>query len=221
MTDLLNHLKDYSSSVKKWNKATFNDSLYAFPKKGFAPYNQVQKLRQGQDITPLKTVAQMQKPEELIKHEKPKPEAKKETKAKPEAKKEAKAKPEAKKSEKKSKPKKEIVKEKAEKKEKVVKQAIQAIMKEEAPVNQVVATEEAEKAKEDAVPQAYRNQVKSYNDDEYWKKTSPKEKKDYLASVYGMKASDQEYIKTRMKGALEKAYKAYENKMAKAQKENK
>jgi hypothetical protein len=140
MTDLINHMKGYSASVKVWNKTTFNDSIYAFPKKGFAPYNQVQKLRLGQDITPLKTVKQMEKPEEPIKIVKPKPEVKKEEAKKEEAKKD---KPEAKKSQKKSKPKTQIVKEKAEKKEKVVKRAIQAIMKEEAPVNQVVETDDA------------------------------------------------------------------------------
>jgi len=122
MTDLIDHLKGYSASVGLWNKTTFDNSIYAFPKKGYAPYNQVQKLRLGQDITPLKTVAQMQKPEEPIVIVKPKPEAKKE---------EAKKKPEAKKSQKKSKPKTEVVKEKAQKKEKAVKQAIQAIIKEE------------------------------------------------------------------------------------------
>jgi len=315
MTDLINHMKGYSASVKVWNKATFNDSLYAFPKKGFAPYNQVQKLRLGQDITPLKTVKQMEKPEEPIKIVKPKPEAKKEEAKKEEAKKD---KPEAKKSQKKSKPKTEVAKEKAQKKEKAVKQAIQAIIKEEAPVNQVVDTDDApptlvikeidelgdlektvarmealekmaetsgyyksedgkkiqseflelqkelkkyndhhehemlkkknpelakrvngrvlsdtisgiwanrihdemEKAKEDAVPQTYRNSLKTYNDPEYWKKTSAKEKKEYLASVYGMKASDQEYITKGMRGALEKAYKAYVKKM-KATAENK
>lgn len=316
MSDLINHIKGYSASVKTWNKTTFDDSLYAFPKKGFAPYNQVQKLRLGQEITPLKTVKQMEKPEEPIKIVKPKPEAKKEE-AKKSEKKTKEKKPEAKKSKKKSKPKAEVAKEKAEVKEKAVKEVIQAIIKEEAPVNQVVATEEipsmvvkevddlddlkntvarmealekmAEtsgyyksedgkkihdefmelqkklqkyndglqyralkkkdetlankiidktrgnhirgiwavrehdeqmKAKEEAVPEAYRNSLTSYNDQEYWKKTSAKEKKEYLASVYGMKASDQEYITRHMHGHLEKAYKAYVKKV-KATAENK
>lgn len=112
--DNLPNTPTFMDVVKVWNKETFGNALFAFPKKGYAPHQQIKDIRKGKEITPLTTVAEIKK--EIPKKEKKPPSEKQ---------KQARAKFS------------EMVKEKKKKtadKEKSVKEAIASIIKEEAVV---------------------------------------------------------------------------------------
>jgi len=51
----------YMDVVKAWNKETFGNALFAFPKKGHAPAQQIKDLINNKEITPFTTVAEIKK----------------------------------------------------------------------------------------------------------------------------------------------------------------
>jgi hypothetical protein len=107
----------YGEAVKKWNEDVFGKSIFAFPRKGYSAYNQVQDIRAGKSIDKPKSIADLKKVQEPKKAEPKKTEPKKEEK---------KAEPKKTKAEKEAE-----AKAKAETKEKAVKSIISNLMQDE------------------------------------------------------------------------------------------
>jgi hypothetical protein len=137
MSDSIFKHHTYSEAVKIWNKGVFGNSIYAMPRKGFAPYNQVQQIRAGKQPDLPKSIPDLQKVEEPKPYVKPEAEK---TKEKPKVPRKTKAQKEAE------------IKAKAEAKESAVKAVIAKVIKEEPKVEPKV---EPEASKEpEALPEA-------------------------------------------------------------------
>lgn len=76
----------YREAVKSWNESTFSDSLWGVPRKGYAPYNAIMKIREGKEPPTFTTIEDLKKKEAPLKFKKPpkerKPKEKKEKKSK-------------------------------------------------------------------------------------------------------------------------------------------
>lgn len=168
----------YGEAVKIWNNDVFGKSVWGMPRKGFAPYNQIQEIRAGKTIVPPKSIAQLNKVEDPKPYVKPKTEKKKDEPV-------IKSEPKGKGKTRKTKAQKEAeTKAKADKKESAVKNVITQIIHEEA---------KPEEKKEEVKPEE--------------KKTKPLSKTKIAYNKYmedKMKAKEAQEVAEREK-AVEKA----------------
>ena len=64
-------MSSYRDALKRWNEHLFGRSVFAFPRKGYVPYNQVQQIRAGKAVPKSTTVAELTKAEEAKPYAKP------------------------------------------------------------------------------------------------------------------------------------------------------
>ena len=221
----------FGEALRAFNQDVFDNKLYGMPHKGTASYNAVQKIRAGKKPPTFKTVNDLIKTENSIvvkKGAEPKPKAAKAKAAKPQPMPKPQPKPKPKAKAAKPESTEEQIRAEIESIENdrasffnEPKPVETRILEETQSIQDTVAsgnkpsykkykslnTELVKKEEEEVSFRVEeKNSFSSMNDPEFWKGSKSKERKDYLANIWGMSEKQANYLIKKMNPHLKKAY---------------